>query len=390
MNTYNLLLLTILLTITSCSNFEKLEHREIKLPGDKSVSLPNSHINFKVPANKIRIQDLNNHKKYQVTIDIGTGSQVVCNVIPQANDIANSARNYLELLKNNNPIKKVQIARINSMVIGKTPLLELDLLLTVEKDGTQKSSYLKTVYANIGNNYVGCSHDQIGYKKTFKELFKTIVDSFSSKAMPSYDYVDIQIATIKNSNVGYVAKRMSRQGDKRITFIFSTILRPNPNMDTELLAIDSIAKEVAHPKKGHVISGKYITVINSQLINNVDLTLNKSNYAVSGKYHRKMITANLKNKPLILSTYAISKNVSNKFNQGKTHYDSDEFNGFIEPTKMFKSTYFLSSKDRKNNYIVNNMGTYLKMKPSGEIYESKISMGKSLITIKQVYSDGVY
>ena len=390
MNIYNLLILTMLLTITSCSNFKKLDSREIKLPSDKNVSLPVSNIHFKVPANIISIKDQKDRKRYQVSIDIGTGSNVICNVSPQANDIANSARKYLELIKKNNPINKVQISKINSLVIGKTPLLELNLFLTVEKDGKKTGSFLKTVYTNIGNNYISCYHDQIGYKETFKSVVKKIVTSFSSSNERSYDYVDIQIATLKKNNIGYILKRMIKEGDKRTSFVYSTILKPGANKDADLFAIDTIVKEVSHPKKGHIISGKYITVVNSRLINNVDLTLKKKNYSVSGKYHRRMITANLKNRPLILSTYAISKNVSNKFNQGKTNYSSNEFNGFIEPTKMFKSTYFLSSKDRKNNYIVNNMGTFLKMKPSGEIYESRISMGKSKITIKQVYSDGVY
>ena len=385
----SLIILTLLSTI-SCSTYQKFDSRESELPGDKNVSLPNSEIAFTVPANTVEVKNINADKEYLITIDIGTDAKVTCNVATKANDVANNARKYLELLKSNKSMTDTKVAKINSEVIGKTPILELDIFFNSEKDGKKSSSLLKTVHANIGTHFVHCFHDQIGYKQTFKSVFKRIVDTFTPNNSPQYDFHDIQIASLHNKNIGYVEKRILKKDGKRTSLVVSTILKPD--QENKLVAIDSIFREVSHLKKSHVISGKYITVLNSRLINNLDLTLKRKRYAVSGVFNQKKVATKLKIKArsLIPSVYDVSKRLSKKFKKGLVTHKSIEFNGFLAPTKTTDSTYLLESKDSNNNYSVNKLGTLFKMKTSGEIFESNIYFGKSNIIIKQVYSDGVY
>ena len=269
--------------------------KEGKPMKDTSIRSTDGWLEARVPAKllgKVKLDE----GAYQIALDIDSPTPVNCEVIRDGFDSAALLRATLDLtLKEVEPIQgkitRRSIETIDSGVLGSSPFLAANWIYLTDDGKGPKLGALKHIVAHKFGHGIYCSHLEVGYTKTFREVVTRLVDSLTmpwAEGMAEPYFVDISTFAIRDARVGYVAVSLTKDADGDTKVISqSAILAPAAGGDVS--ANDSFEVQWARPD-GSLINSSSLDAQNGETES--DLSLKQAEdgtWRVEGTFQGKQL-----------------------------------------------------------------------------------------------------
>jgi len=137
-----------------------------------------------------------------VSVPIGSGTPVVCNVYAQDIDGAGSIRGIIHEVKDRVEPRSVRVVDID--VVRTSPTLAVEMDYTVMQNGRKAAGRLKlTSWSNDGLGVI-CMHDEMGYRKTLQRIMRGFIETLTVQDAPEPPrYVEVHVVRINGNPMGY-------------------------------------------------------------------------------------------------------------------------------------------------------------------------------------------
>jgi len=182
---------------------------------------------------------------YYARFDIGGENPMECSFYREEIDLATSLRQMssemLDIVgKYFGKLDYKQIARVDAGAIGRNPFLAVDWNYAATVEGVRTGGEIKQILANKDGRSIYCTHNEVGYKETFRGAFDGLLDSleYEGESEPPPQYLEILVYAVQGQRVGIeqVTVLYDDDGDAR-TVVYDSMLLP-VGAD-ELIAQDS-------------------------------------------------------------------------------------------------------------------------------------------------------
>jgi hypothetical protein len=244
--------------------------REGKTTSAREIRSPDGWFKARVPAKlagKVEFED----DAYSMTFDIGTGTPVHCEVIRDGFDPANLLRataslTFEQLEPLQGRIEGKAVERVDAGAIGLSPYLEADWRYTANDGTGAKVGLVKQATAQKNGHGIYCSHIEIGYSRTFRDIFRSLVESIE---MPSAEgqgeayFVELGTMRMGDMRIGVSMTRLVRdeEGDTRATTASSMLV---PAGGGSVHAQDTFTTEWVRPD-GSLINQSHVELSNGEI-----------------------------------------------------------------------------------------------------------------------------
>lgn len=156
---------------------------------------------------------------YPMELDIGSDTNVFCEVFPEGIDLANTLRATLDTSLESIKASQGKLAAralesLDAGSYGPVPYISLSWLYRVAgPDGPQVGALKQVVMVKDGTA-IYCIHNELGYKRTFANLAQAFAESLVSQLPPGAPhYQEISVASMSGSEVGVTLSRLEREAD---------------------------------------------------------------------------------------------------------------------------------------------------------------------------------
>ncbi len=218
---------------------------------------------------------------WYVSTDIKSGSPVECYIFDEEEDLASLVLRVNDIIISNmattyeKPEQVRSLYGIDAGGIRDTPYLSLEMLYMLGDENTQGVAGLsKTLVATKGETSVACSHNEIGYRDTFMQIFERFIASLSAtqQELEPY-YTELTIQSLNDLNVGFFKMTIARddEGDS-LTIVDSAAVIPISTSD--LASSDSTLYSWTRPD-GTLISATSADAENGEITTNVRIQRNE-------------------------------------------------------------------------------------------------------------------
>jgi len=214
--------------------------------------------------------------------------------IDLATSLREMSRQMLEIVGNYfGALDYKQVAGIDAGAIGGNPYLAVDWDYAATVDGVRTGGEIKQIVANKYGRSVYCTHNEVGYKDTFQNAFKSLLDSleFADQSEPPAQYLEILVYEVQGQRVGIeqVTVLYDDEGDAR-TVIYDSMLLPVGT--DELVAQDSTDVQFTSPS-GELINQIHTRYQNGEPESSLSLSpgAEPGLWQVAGEYRTKNIDA---------------------------------------------------------------------------------------------------
>lgn len=252
---------------------------------------------IEVPA-KLTGKVVQSDGNYTMQLDMGSEYPMTCEVIKEGFDLAGLLRivannTFDEASKLQGKIEAKFLEQQDAGAIAASPFVVLEWIYRVNNGKEARLGALKQFAATKGGHGLYCSHLELGYTKTFRNVAAAFVESAKfSTASPEPQYREISTAWLGTRPVGVAISSVSKdaEGDHRLTNSMSLLL---PITQDTLLAQDSyhIAWSDAD---GELINGVHVISSNGEIDTNVALKPSEDGpWIVEGVFKQKEIKQTL-------------------------------------------------------------------------------------------------
>lgn len=326
-------------------DFDALAQREATGLSEQSVTGPDKRFTVKARgagAPKVSREE----NASMVEIPIGTGEVMRCEVFDQEIDTGGTIGGVLA-----NAATKVQIQRVAPWaieIVNEAPVTFVHAVYTVPSPKGKALGELKLALHSAAGHPVFCSHDELGYEKTFIEGVKTFCGSINhaGKMPPKPAFIEVQIAKLKGVPVGFSKSTIDGTGADRQYTDATTMLMPISGSD---LRVED-GYSVQHVGPDDLLSGGvWVSASAGHVDLNVQLKRTKGgSYHYAGEVQGKKIQGDFTTKDGkgLPSGIIIAKELAAKA-KGKGAY-SIEVAGYhpeIDPTRPVSQRYFREPGD---------------------------------------------
>jgi hypothetical protein len=231
---------------------------------------------------------------YTISLDIGSDSPMTCEVLKDDFDIAETLRvvaldTFPSLEEIQGKIDFKGVEKQDAGVIGSSPFIAIDWLYRANDGKGAKLGALKQIAASKGGRGLYCSHVDLGYTRTFRDVASAFIESVKyTTAEPEPQYVEISTARIGQTPVGVsiVTLTKDEEGDFKLTNS-SSLLVPVA-MDT-LTAQDTYHLQWARAD-GSMINAIHVVSANGEIDTNLALKAAEGGgWTVEGVFKQKEI-----------------------------------------------------------------------------------------------------
>ncbi len=213
----------------------------------------------------------------RVSIPIGTEAAIHCFIYPQDADPGGTLYSIVENLKRQFSVKALGLGPVE--VVREAPVTKLELAYVAEHDklvGQIKLAF----HARIGGTSM-CMHDEVGYEKTFGQVYQSFFASLEQRAAPFKPaYVEVVATELNGAPAGYERSFViDDQGKRRL---LSTGLVFGLRSATELVTQDYSSSVIVDGSQ-RIEAGRWVESRNGKLALDVELThLGGPRYAYRG------------------------------------------------------------------------------------------------------------
>lgn len=269
-------------------DFDAMGAREATGLAEQRVTGPGGRFTGKALAlatPKVSRED--NDKATMVEIPIGSGEPMRCEVFDEEIDAGGTMGNVLA-----NAGTKVQIQRVAPWaieVVDEAPVTFVHALYTVATPKGKALGELKLAIHAAAGHPVFCSHDELGYEKTFIDGVKAFSGSLehSGKAPPKASFVEVAIAKLKGTPVGFTKTALFVDGgDRRYADTTMIIM---PVSASELRVEDDYSVQHVDAEE-RLASGLWVNASGGQVDLNITVKRTKgASYHYAGQVQGKKI-----------------------------------------------------------------------------------------------------
>ena len=327
--------------------------------------------------------------QYDITIPIGASLDVACYLTEEMSSPAVVLKSVFDNIVKVPGIESAGFKTLEADIFTNVGYLylEAEYLTKDKKYGTAKIVAVSTVNVSFY-----CTHDELGYKKTFLKVADSLANSaYVQKFVTDfsgYKQKQIDIAYVNNMAVGYAESYQFSGEDKtRKNFSFSTFLIPRSTK--ELMSGDSVDTTVYDEETGALLSGAYNSYENNEAEHEIEFeqvgpTRYKARGALQGKNFEKTFDSE---KALVYSGYIVDQ-----YSAGKTTNREWSFEEYVpqSPVKPTKSRVVLKETmpngGKKIEYTFHTLKALLEV--DGKSYTSmNLDMGSVTFLLKRKFLD---
>jgi hypothetical protein len=328
--------------------------------------------------------------QHTLTIPIGSALDVTCYLTDEMSSPAVTLKTLFDNVLKVPTIEAASVKTIEADIFRNIGYiyLEAEYLTKDKKYGTAK-----IIAASMVEMSFYCTHDELGYKKTFLSVADSVATSSYVqnfvKEFSGYVRKQIDIASVNNMEVGY-AESYQFDGEKNTkrNFSFTTFLIPRSQ--TELMAGDSVDTTVYNKETGALVSGTYYSYENNEAEHEIKFEkTGPKQYRVEGVLQGKNFDKTFdSDQPLMYSGFILDQ-----YSAGKTPNKEWNFKEYIpqSPVKPTKSRILVKEKmpngNRKIEYRFHTAKALIEVDDKSYA-NMNLEMGNLSFLITRKYFDG--
>ena len=267
--------------------------RETRSMGKRKFKALDGSFESSLRALKIKTKEDYDWGTYLV-LDIGADADAGCYLYSDSLSIT-------ELLKALAQSTLDETLKANNATLGTKTITQLDFdhaeghpfyiiehLYTADQNDQTIAVQTRAASAYIDGFYVGCTHSELGYTKTFKKMFVSLVENAEvvTATENARLYRELQVLRIDRQPIGYAMTTIERDAEGDILTASDVVTIAAVDADT-LATSETYSSEWTHPD-GQLINAFETSAENGNLM--MDLTLNLNDDAqwlVAGEVQQK-------------------------------------------------------------------------------------------------------
>lgn len=338
---------------------------------------------------KTAISNKEKPRQYDMTIPIGASLDMTCYITEEMSSPAVVLKALFDNILKLPGIESAGFKALEADIFKNVGYvyLEAEYLTKDKKYGTAKMVAASTVNVSFY-----CTHDELGYKKTFLKAADSLANSAYVqkfvKEFSGYDRKQIDIAFVNNMAVGYAESYQFPGEDKTSkNFSFSTFLIPRSA--TEIMSGDSVDTTVYDAGTGALVSGNYNSYENNEAEHEIEFeqvaaTRYKAKGTLQGKNFDKTFDTD---KALVYSGFIVDQ-----YSAGKTGNKEWNFEEYVpqSPIKPTKSRIVLKEQmpngSKKVEYTFHTLKALLEVDKKSYT-TMNLDMGGITFVLKRKFID---
>ncbi len=327
--------------------------------------------------------------QYDLTIPIGAELDVSCYLSEEMSSPAVVLKSVFENMLKVSNIESVAIKTVEADIFKNIGYLYLEAeYLTKDK----KYGTAKIVAASSVKMSFYCTHDELGYKKTFLKVADSVANSAYVqnfvKDFSGYDKKQIDIAYVNKMAVGY-AESYQFSGEKKTKKNFSFTTYMIPRSSKELMTGDSVDTTVYNRETGALVSGAYNSYQNNEAEHEIEFEQTGPNhYKAQGVFQgKKFDKAFDSERPLIYSGFILDQYSAGRATDKERTFEEYIPQSPVKPTKsriLFKEN--MSNGNKKVEYSFHTVKALVEIDKKSYA-NINLDMGSVSFLFKRKYFD---
>jgi hypothetical protein len=234
---------------------------------------------------------------YSVELDIGGDGKVYCEIYPKGVDLANSLRVTFtgalkEIETSQGKLEAHALESSDAGAHGPVPYLSLSWIYRIAAPGGSQLGALKQFVLEKNGVAVYCSHNEIGYSKTFASIAKGFAETFTTAepvAVPQF--VEVSSISMSGTRIGFALVTLTpdSEGDLRASQTTALLVATG---DGNVQSQDSTHVDWVRPD-GTLINSANTDVESGEIANNLSLKDVDGTWTVAGEMQGKTVKATL-------------------------------------------------------------------------------------------------
>ena len=372
--------------------FKESVEREIEVKENSKLELETFKINSQVPG-KLKLESVADNYWYY-TIDIGTSLPVECYVFTSFDGAANSLHAIVDYgieasaNLNKKPLNAQYIMGLDVGLIKDTPYLLLDKLYILGDGTNNVSGVIKGLSARTDETLQICVHNELGYRDTFFNVFKSFTEAFIAVDGNSAFYESIYGFSVDGIPVGYAREKYTLDDEGDINEAIDTAMLL-PVDSSNISRSDSVESSWSRPD-GSLINGQVLNVENSTLASQFTIQYIEEKWVVEGLLQGKEITKTLEHDEWLMS------NFGNYLAARELLASEDDKTDFMmwvsdtDPTSVMniKLSKIADNPNANIKYDIGILAMDLNVDDNGTIRSGRWSQGPINMDITLMYAKG--
>jgi len=225
--------------------------------------------------------------------DIGSNTAVECYIMTDNIDLASFTNTMSQLNidatveANPGDLASLNLFTLDVGNLGGTPYFAVEWLYTVGEAPAAMVGFTKVLTASNGEITQACSHNTIGYRESFQQVFETFVQSMQQPAAEDEPYYEeLGLQKLDDQPVGFTHSSftLDADGDTRIETVTASLFPVGPDA---LASSDSTDVTWSTPD-GYTINSISASGENGELTTNLQLVRNDvGDWVVAGTFQGK-------------------------------------------------------------------------------------------------------
>lgn len=334
---------------------------------------------------------------YSIEIDIGADANINCEVYPDGIDLAHvlrkTAQNTFENIeKVQGKIEVRELESTDAGAHGDVPYLQTQWVYLLA-EGKQLGG-LKQVSLRKKDHGIYCSHEALGYAKTFAAVAKAFAMTFEAKSeeLPPY-YTEILTSTLGGNKIGVATMILARDAEGDIQARHSNaLLLPLENgaVTTE----DSYQTEWTD-QDGAMINALQFSSTDGEVDADAKLQLKDGDWVIEGEFQGKKIAhklaAGAEPGSLLGQMLELRKLLASDKPVGAQH--SSPMWTEADLSKLIDvKTKVLARRDARSFTAVGDiagMKIDLVLDPNGSAHSAQMRIGPQVVKMERIYQQGI-
>jgi len=371
-------------------DFEATYKREASGLSERPVQGTQAAWSAKVPASAV--PTLSRSENIDVIdIPIGTKAAVRCQVFYEALDAAGTL--YGVIRDSAGKVEYKSIVPSGVSLNGGIPSTFLETVYFFDVSGGKGAGGLKMAVQVREQESLLCLHDELGYRRTFKDISTAFFSSFKPKdAQPKVTtYTEMSKAKLGDIDVGFTWARIApgeKPGEREYTVSNTTLIPTSPK---DVIFEDSY-EVYAYDAKNVLQTGTWVEGNGGEVTLKIGLKREgEGKYSYQGELKGKPIKGLLKAPNGIATSLDIAARLKKKLKAGAPfELKLSEYHPSIDPAAVIDVTYRHQKGDPARQVVVtmNDRAMTAEVDDEGMAKSAWFQVGKQRLVIERLKSEG--
>ena len=319
-----------------------------------------------------------------------------CYVFTGDNDLATLIGNLTELNieataeANGGTADNRNVFALDAGHLGGAPYLAIEWLYTIGEAPNAAVALSKMRVASNGTMTQACSHNEVGYRETFEQIFAEFVLS-AKEPKPAVEpyYAEVLLQMLDGQAIGYSKAKytLDQDGDTKVETTSASLMPTGP--DT-IAGSDSAGVTWSTPE-GKVISASSTSAENGEQVTSLQLMRNEeSNWQVSGTFQGKELNETIDGSIEPVSEVGEMQIARQLFAGDDTSVTYPVWVTDADPTQMLDGTITRDDADTAGQAVLTlgPLSLQGQFDDTGALVRAGMQMGASELVIEQVWHEG--